>query len=176
MIVVWSNSALSLKPRACLKSTSLFGLHWEPKIWISRLMRFPAMLGTALSVLRHVSQRGIVQTSFDGYIARHVAIVSGTTAITFDHGRTVDEESLLRCLLDSQSWLAQNFPNHHGCHWSAPSQRIVNVFEGHTEEITIAGFQALDKLHDTVEASCYGKGCKDREQNSLIESKPHRKL
>jgi len=87
----------------------------------------------------------------------------------------VDEESFLRRLLDAQSWLAHYFPGQHMDPVRAPVSRIINVFEGRTGEIKLAGLQALDKLLDKIEASYYGGGgCHDQDQSFAIGSKFYR--
>jgi hypothetical protein len=88
----------------------------------------------------------------------------------------VDEAKLLSQLLNSQLWLACYFPGQHMHNIFAPVARIVSVFEGQTGEITIAGFQALDKLHDLIEASCCGRGSNDSNRSLAIGSRLYQML
>jgi len=87
---------------------------------------------------------------------------------------TADEVKLLRHLLDSQLWLAYYYPGQHMDPIYAPVAHLINVFEGRTGDITIAGYEALDELHDTIQASFYGGGCNDLEQSPMFGSKLRR--
>ncbi|GAB7324278.1 hypothetical protein MBLNU13_g08249t1 [Cladosporium sp. NU13] len=87
---------------------------------------------------------------------------------------SVNEERLLGRLLEAQSWLAHHLPGQHVDYICAPAMRIVDVFEGHKGDIKTAGFQALDKLYDTIQAS-YDRGrCNDLDQSPVFGSKLHR--
>jgi hypothetical protein len=88
----------------------------------------------------------------------------------------VGEAKLPRQLLSSQLWLACYFPGQHNHVIFAPVARIVSVFEGHAGEITIAGFQALDKLHDLMEVSCCGGGHNDSDSSPVIGSRLNQML
>ena len=72
----------------------------------------------------------------------------------------MDEDKLLRRLLEAQSWLAHYFPGQHASQYCAPVSGIASVIKDRTGDIQIAGFQALDKLYDTIEAAYYRGGCK----------------
>ena len=83
-------------------------------------------------------------------------------------------ERLLGRLLEAQSWLAHHLLDQHVDCICAPAMRIVDVFEGHTGDIKTAGFQALDKLHNTIDASYDGGTYNDPDQSPAISSKLHR--
>ena len=86
--------------------------------------------------------------------------------ITGDHSGHIrswkvstDETSLLRRLLDAQSWLAQYFPGQHMDLEYAPVARVVIVFHRCTGDLRVSGFESLDKLYDTIQLSYYGGEC-----------------
>lgn len=70
----------------------------------------------------------------------------------------VDEPEFLLRLLNAQSWLAHYFPGQHMDFYYAPVARLVSIFDRSLGELKVAGFEALDKLYETIEVSYLGGG------------------
>lgn len=100
------------------------------------------------------------ETTCIGWVHRSAYdyILGKNSEYTQSWRNSVDEEKLLRRLLDAMSWLARYFPGNHMLSSYGPTAQVVNVFKDRTDEIAVAGFQALDKLRETIEAAYCEEG------------------
>jgi hypothetical protein len=72
---------------------------------------------------------------------------------------SVDEPKFLLNLLNAQSWLAHYFLGQHMDPLYSPATRLMDVSNSCAGKLKVAGFEALDKLYDTIEVSYYEGGC-----------------
>jgi hypothetical protein len=86
---------------------------------------------------------------------------------------SMDEDKLLRDLLNAKLWLSCYYPAQHMSCYNGPVQQIASLVEIHGDTMRQEIYQALDELHDTIQASYYGRPCADMERSKFAKSKNH---
>jgi hypothetical protein len=86
---------------------------------------------------------------------------------------SMDEDKLLRDLLNAKLWLSCYYPAQHMSCYNGPVQQIASLVEIHGDTMRQETYQALDELHDTMQSSYYGRSCADMEKSKFVRSKNH---
>jgi hypothetical protein len=84
---------------------------------------------------------------------------------------SMDEDKLLRNLLNAKLWLSCHHPGQHMSAYHGPVQQIASLVEIHGDTMRQEIYQALDELYDTIQASYYGRPCADIERSKFVKSK-----
>jgi hypothetical protein len=100
-------------------------------------------------------------------------ILGDSSDVKHSWTNSMDEDKLLRDLLNAKLWLSCYYPSQHMSCYNGPVQQIASLVEIHGHNMRQEVYQALDELHDTIQASYYGRPCADMERSKFVKSKNH---